>query len=90
MSCESNCHLQPWSNATEEEGIAVASAAFVLFSGYHLLNKIKKKKRRWWMTSFNKSRSRYNGSDMLSDLLKSRVRNLEISVESHQKITNIL
>lgn len=60
MSCESNCHLQPWSNATEEEGMAVASAVFVLFCGYRLLNKInkKKKRRRWWMSTFNKSRSR--------------------------------
>nr|CAI5834487.1 unnamed protein product [Callosobruchus analis] len=53
----------------------VAAASFVVLSGCY--KKIKahqaqkaKRKRRWWMTSFNRSRDRYNASIMIEDLIR--------------------
>ncbi|CAH1998538.1 unnamed protein product [Acanthoscelides obtectus] len=53
----------------------VASAAFVVLSGCmrrikaHQVQKAKRK-RRWWMTSLNRSRERYNVSIMIEDLIR--------------------
>ncbi|XP_031353290.1 protein ANTAGONIST OF LIKE HETEROCHROMATIN PROTEIN 1-like [Photinus pyralis] len=52
-------------NSDDEEVCALA-AYYILLSGQCLLK--KKKKRRWWMGALNKSRERYNASNMLCDL----------------------
>ncbi|KAG8238958.1 hypothetical protein J437_LFUL018681, partial [Ladona fulva] len=54
---------------SDDEEVACALAAYVLLSGEFLKKKKRKaRKRRWWMRTLNKSRERYSGSDMLSDL----------------------
>ncbi|CAK1601694.1 unnamed protein product [Parnassius mnemosyne] len=57
---------------SDTERMAACAAAVVLFSGEHLIKQAKRKhmKRRSWVSSFNKSRSRYNATNMLSDFIR--------------------
>ncbi|CAK1595085.1 unnamed protein product [Parnassius mnemosyne] len=57
---------------SDTERMAACAAAVVLFSGERLINqaKIKQRKRLWWVSSFNKSRSSYNATNMLSDFVR--------------------
>ncbi|CAH1963285.1 unnamed protein product [Acanthoscelides obtectus] len=56
------------------DGRVVAAAAFVVLSG--CIRRIKShqaqkaKRKRWWMTSLNRSRERYNASIMIEDLIR--------------------
>lgn len=55
----------------DDESIKIACAAFIVLFINAGISKPKRKlvrKRRYWMTELFKSRSRYSGSDLLSDL----------------------
>ncbi|KAF5284431.1 hypothetical protein FQA39_LY17054 [Lamprigera yunnana] len=60
-----------------------AAAAFVVLSGCYIriINahqaRKAKRKRRWWMTSLNRSRDRYNASIMIEDLIREPSERLE-------------
>ncbi|XP_039297785.1 uncharacterized protein LOC120354524 [Nilaparvata lugens] len=49
--------------------IACAAAYYVVCTGEYLKRRMRRKKH-WWVDSYNKSRKRYNATDMLVDLKK--------------------